>query len=114
MDISFKNRKLHLNVFNSFQRLQVNCCFEINILENKIEKDSLSQECLAYFNVDAFDIDEYIDEMNKLINTPYSLTTPPWIEKSEILPDLSNTLLASILSLVLEFCHFLMSRMMTF
>lgn len=106
MDISFRNRKLRLNVFNSFQGPQVDCCFKINVLENKTEKASLSRdplhECLAYFNVDAFDIDEYIDEVNNFIDMPYSLATPPSIEKYGTLPDLSNTSLASSLLSALE------------
>ena len=124
MYVSFGNKKLRLNIFNTLQGPLTYDHDEINMLEevaenemkkgsmpldplnNEMEKGSMPldplYECLAHFNVDAFDIAGYTNEENNLIDIPFYLDTPYWIEKYGIMPDLSNTPSVSSLSLVLE------------
>ena len=91
MDVSFGNKKLRLNIFDASQGPSTDSCFTINTLEDTTEEATpiiLAQDpleaCLAHFNMDSFDIDGYMKEVNVLLEPP--TTTPPWIQKYEPIP----------------------------
>ena len=74
MDVSFENKKLSLNIFNTAQGPPTFDHGEINLLEKIIEDKTPTllnsdplQVCLAHFGVDDFDINEYIKEVNALL-----------------------------------------------
>ena len=96
MDVSFGNKKLRLNVFGASQGPSMDSCFEVDTLEDIIEDatpiilapDPLDT-CLAHFGV--YDFEEYMKEVNTLLDTPHDKTTPPWTIKYEPLPTLAST-----------------------
>jgi hypothetical protein len=94
MEISFRNIKVRLNIFNAFQHaLDQNECFFVDTIKEYVE-DSLPslladdplEACLAHFGFEDFNTNQYIEEVHDLLETvasadfhPLRLTssTPP-------------------------------------
>ena len=81
MDVSFGNKKMRLNIFNTSQGPPVYNHDEVNMIEEVITtKPPLNfdplQACLTHFDIDDFDIDEYTKEVNLLLEPPNFETTP--------------------------------------
>ena len=93
MDVSFENKKMRLNIFNTSQKPPMDNYNEVNMLEEVIDtklpllldSDPL-QACLTHFEIDDFDIDEYTKDVNMLLEPSKFSTTPPWTLKCEQLP----------------------------
>ena len=104
MDMSFENKKLRLNIFNATQGPPIEDYSKVNMLETIIEEakpiifsqDSL-HVCLGHFDVDNFDLDEYTEEVNALLESSNSKTTPPWTVKYDQLSVPSSTPLVTSL-----------------
>ena len=71
-----------LNVFSAITRPQSDGFDEVNVQEEYVEETTpnmptqdLLQACLAHFDMDSFNIDAYMDEVNALLEPPSS--TPP-------------------------------------
>jgi len=87
-NLSFENKKLRLIVFNAITGPQSDEFNKVNVLEELVKETTpnmpsqdLLQACLAHFDMDRFDIDGYMDEVNTLLKPPRS--TPSWTMKYE-------------------------------
>ena len=94
MDVSFRNKKLRLNIFDNLQGPLMDSCFKVDTFEDFIEEatpkisiQEALESCLAHFGVDDFDINGYCEEVNSLLDTSHNETTPLWITKYEPLPE---------------------------
>ncbi|XP_059451036.1 uncharacterized protein LOC132181822 [Corylus avellana] len=99
MQISFRNIKVRLNIFNAFQHPpDENECFFLDIVEETIEdsllcllaKDRL-EACLTHFSRDEFDTQQYVDEVNTLLDNATTIDFPPWRVPREPVPLTSST-----------------------
>jgi hypothetical protein len=99
MEISFGNMKVRLNIFNAFQHApdQNECFFVDNIeeyvedsLPSVLERDPL-EDCLTHFGSEDFNTNQYIDEVNALLETAASANFHPWRLSKEPLPQTSST-----------------------
>jgi len=100
MDVLSGNKKLRLNIFNAITGPQSDGFDEVNVLKEFIEEtipntptQDLLQACLAYFDVDNFNIEGYMDEVK--LELPSS--TPPWSMKYEQMAHLLDTPIAFLL-----------------
>lgn len=101
MEISFENIKVRLSIFNTFQHPQdENECFFLDIFKETIKdsfpcllaKDPL-EACLTHFRLNEIDTQQYVDEVNALLDK-YNVATidfPPWRVPREPLPLPSST-----------------------
>jgi hypothetical protein len=99
MEISFGNMKDRLNIFNAFQHApDQNECFFVDNIEEYVE-DSLPslltwdplEDCLTHFGSEDFNTNQYIDEVNALLETATSANFHPWRLPKEPLPPTSST-----------------------
>lgn len=99
MEISFGNMKVRLNIFNAFQHApDQNECFFVDNIEEYV-KDSLPgilardplEDCLTHFGSEDFNTNQYIDEVNTLLETAASAYFHPWRLPKEPLPPTSST-----------------------
>jgi hypothetical protein len=99
MEISFGNMKVRLNIFNAFQHApDQNECFFVDNIEEYVE-DSLPslltwdplEDCLTHFGSEDFNTNQYIDEVNALLETAASANFHPWRLPKESLPLTSST-----------------------
>jgi hypothetical protein len=99
MEISFGNIKVRLNIFNAFQHVpHQNECFFMDHIEEYVE-DSLPslladdplEACLAHFEFEDFDMDQYIEEVHDLLETVASADFHQWRLSKEPLPLTSST-----------------------
>ena len=103
MDVSFGNKKMRLNIFNACQGPPSYDHNEVNMIEEVVNRnlpvllnsDPL-QACLTHFGTDDFDVDEYTNEVNALLEPPKFSTIPPWTVKFESLPTQSSPLVPSL------------------
>ena len=103
MDVSFKSKKLRLNIFNASQGPPTYNHNGINMLEKVVEDNTptllnsnLLQACLTHLGVDNFDIDGYTKEVHALLEPPKFNTIPPWIVKYKQLLTQSSPLVPSL------------------
>ena len=88
MDVSFQNKKMRLNIFDTSQGPPIYNHDEINMIEEIVdtqcsilfESDPL-QACLTHFEINKFNIDEYTKKVNMLLEPPNFDTTPSWTKK---------------------------------
>ncbi|XP_059624086.1 uncharacterized protein LOC132267055 [Cornus florida] len=97
MDISFGNMMVKLNVFNTSQHpIDEGECFMVNVLDELVEEAIPSEDpfeaCLSHFNIDAFDIESFIYEVNSLMDFMAILDFSPWKNSKEPLPPIASTL----------------------
>ncbi|XP_062155263.1 uncharacterized protein LOC133863335 [Alnus glutinosa] len=99
MEISFGNMKVRLNIFTAFQHApDQNECFFVDNIEEYVEdslpiilaKDPL-EDCLTHFGSKDFNTNQYIDEVNALLETTASADFYPWRLPKEPLPPTSST-----------------------
>ena len=91
-------KKLRLKIFSATLGPSITDYGEINILKKLVEEaepiiltqDPL-QACLAHFDIDNFDLDGYMEEVNDLLELHNSKTTPLWTVKYDKLPVPSST-----------------------
>ena len=92
MDVSFGNKKMRLNIFSTSQGTPVYNHDEVNMIEEVIKLpldfDPL-QDCLKHFDINNFNIEEYTQEVNLLLEPFKFDTTPSWTEKYQPSTDLS-------------------------
>ncbi|XP_059642050.1 uncharacterized protein LOC132284005 [Cornus florida] len=100
MDISFCNIMVKLNVFNTSQHpIDEGECFMVNVLDDIVEEaipSNLSirsedplEACISHFNMDAFDIESSIYEVNSLMDSVAILNFSPWKNSKEPLPPIT-------------------------
>jgi hypothetical protein len=111
MEISFGNMKVMLNIFNAFQyEPDQNECFFVDNIEEYVEdslhclltRDSL-EKSLTHFGSEDIHIDQYIDEVNALLDTASSADFHPWRIPKEPLPLTSSTPHVPSLQALLEY-----------
>ncbi|XP_077211266.1 uncharacterized protein LOC143846661 [Tasmannia lanceolata] len=98
MDISFGNKKLRLNIFNtSLGPQREEECFTVDLIDEVVSDhtsqflaDDPLQKCLTSFGVEDFDIEAYTEEVNTLLDFPTPSYRPPWTIKYETLPNLAE------------------------
>jgi hypothetical protein len=99
MEISFRNIKVRLNIFNAFQHApDQNECFFVDTIEEYVE-DSLPslladdplEACLAHFGFEDFNTNQYIEEVHDLLETVASADFHPWRVPKEPLRLTSST-----------------------
>jgi hypothetical protein len=99
MEISFRNIKVRLNIFNAFQHaLDQNECFFVDTIEEYVE-DSLPslladdplEACLAHFGFEDFNTNQYIEEVHDLLETVANADFHPWRVPKEPLRLTSST-----------------------
>jgi hypothetical protein len=97
MEISFGN--MRLNIFNAFQHAPYqNECFFVDNIEEYVE-DSLPslltrdplEASLTHFGSEDFNTNQYIDNVNALLETAASADFHPWRLPKEPLPPTSST-----------------------
>ena len=81
MDVFFGNKKMRLNIFNTSQGTPIYNHDEVNMIEEvittKLPLDFAPlQACLTHFDINNFDIEEYTQEVNLLLEPPKFDTTP--------------------------------------
>ena len=88
MDVSFGNKKMRLNIFNTYHGPPVYNHDEVSMIEEVIDTKLLLlldadplQAYLTHFRIDDFDINEYTKEVNLLLEPPNFDTTLSWTEK---------------------------------
>jgi hypothetical protein len=84
MEIAFGNMKVKLNIFNAFQQPPdtVECSF-VDLIDESVEellpqllmKDPL-EICLNHFSSDDFDVEQYIDEVQSLLDIAAPIDLP--------------------------------------
>jgi hypothetical protein len=99
MEIAFGNMKVKLNIFNAFQQPSdtVECSF-VDLIDESVEellprllmKDPL-KACLNHFSSDNFDVEQYIGEVQSLLDSAAPIDCPPWKAAKEALPLTSGT-----------------------
>jgi hypothetical protein len=98
MEINFGNMKVKLNIFKAFQHpSDINECFLLDMIEETVKdtlphlliKDPL-EACLSHFDVEDFDIEHYVGEVNSLLDTAAAIDFPPWRVPKEPLPSTSG------------------------
>jgi hypothetical protein len=99
MEISFGNMTVRLNIFNAFQHApDQNECFFVDDIEEDVE-DSLPsllardplEDCLTHFGSEDFNTNQYIDEVNALLETATNANFHPWRLPKEPLPPTLST-----------------------
>ena len=85
MELSFGNMKVKLNIFTAFQQPpDQRECYLINhtakavndAMPYLLSKDPL-EACLSHFGIADFDNDQYISEVNELLNASITSEFPP-------------------------------------
>ncbi|XP_071708611.1 uncharacterized protein [Rutidosis leptorrhynchoides] len=96
MDISFRNRKMRINIFNSFHAPCVHGCYQVDIVDEQVEKhashlithDVVENFCLG----DEDDVEcEEVKVAELAIASTMDSRLPPWTHKSEPLPKSIDT-----------------------
>jgi hypothetical protein len=94
MEVTFGNMKVKLNIFNAFQHpLDTEECFFVDKIEETIE-DTLPhlltsdplEVCLSHFKVKDFSTEQYVDEVNSLLDIAAAMDFPPCRVPKEPLP----------------------------
>jgi hypothetical protein len=94
MEVTFGNMKVKLNIFNAFQHpSDTEECFFVDKIEETIE-DTLPhflindplEACLSHFDVKDFNTEQYVDEVNSLLDIAAAIDFPPWRVPKEPLP----------------------------
>jgi hypothetical protein len=94
MEISFKNMKVRLNIFTTFQHApDQNECFFLDNIEEYVEDSlpSLLEACLTHFGFEDFDTDQYIEEVHDFLETAASADFHPQGVLKDPLPLTSST-----------------------
>ncbi|XP_062151946.1 uncharacterized protein LOC133860336 [Alnus glutinosa] len=98
IEITFGNMKVRLNIFKAFQLpSDTSECFLLDMIEETIKdtfphlliKDPL-EPCLSHFDFEDFDIEDYVGEVNSLLDTTAAIDFPPWRVQNEPLPRTSS------------------------
>jgi hypothetical protein len=85
MEVTFGNMKVKLNIFNAFQHLSdTEKCFFMDRIEETVE-DTLPhllindplEACLSHFDVENFNTEQYVDEVNSLLDIAAAINFPP-------------------------------------
>ena len=98
MDLSFGNMKVKLNVFHaSDQPARGDECFLVDKMDDLVEEalpyilaDNPLEMCLAHVDIDNFDVDKAIEEVNSLLDNQSLINSLPWKTWHEPLPTLSS------------------------
>jgi hypothetical protein len=85
MEVTFENMKIKLNIFNAFQHPpNTEECFFVDMIEETVEdtlphllsKDPL-EACLSHFDIEDFNTEQYVDEVNSLLDIAAAIDFPP-------------------------------------
>ena len=97
MDLSFGNMTMRLNVFHDAQQPpHLEDCFAFDEIEDLVETslpqllvDDPLERCLSHFDIDSFDIDNFVEEVKSMLDCPAYQDYSFWKSKPKPLPNLA-------------------------
>ncbi|GJU15779.1 putative nucleotidyltransferase, ribonuclease H [Tanacetum coccineum] len=115
MNITFGNKKLRLNVFNSVNSPTMNECYQVDVIDEEVQKytpRTLKDDPLDFYltseNEEILNVAE-VQEIQECLVSSLDHQRPPWSYKVEPLPANFDTAIKPSLevppTLKLEFCH---------